>query len=84
VAAALGYQAHLHRRQSLDFAGYSVAAAVGPVAAEPFRSDSSCTRSGYSASSASTGVFSVFDIATWIALGPSASEHAPWPPPKVS
>ena len=42
------------------------------------------TRTGYSASKTSTGVFSVFDIATWIALGPSASGQAPWPPPIVS
>ena len=35
-------------------------------------------------SSASTGVMSVFDIATWTPDGPSASGHAPWPPPIVS
>ena len=35
-------------------------------------------------SSASTGVESVFDIATWTPDGPSASGHAPWPPPIVS
>ena len=42
------------------------------------------TRSGNSSSSASTGVFKVLDMATWTALGPSASGHAPWPPPSVS
>ena len=31
-----------------------------------------------------TGVESVLDIATCTPLGPSASGHAPWPPPMVS
>ena len=44
-----------------------------PAPPLPRRSESSRTRSGNSVSSASTGVFRVFDIATWIALGPSAS-----------
>ena len=33
---------------------------------------------------ASAGVANVFDIATWTALGPSASGQAPCPPPTVS
>src|ERR1044072_2623742 len=55
-----------------------------PTPSLPRRSESSRTRNGNSASNASTGVLSVFDIATWIALGPSASGQAPWPPPSVS
>ena len=50
----------------------------------PRRIESSRIRTGSSASSASTGVFSVFDIATWTALGPGASRQAPCPPPIVS
>ena len=56
----------------------------GPSPPLPRRMASSVTRTGYSLSSASTGVLSVFDMATWIALGPSASGQAPWPPPMVS
>ena len=57
---------------------------LAPSPPEPRRTASSRTRTGYSFSSASTGVLRVFDIATWIALGPSASGQAPWPPPIVS
>ena len=57
---------------------------MAPAPPQPRRTASSRTRSGNSVSSASTGVLSVFDIATWIALGPSASGQAPWPPPIVS
>jgi hypothetical protein len=53
-------------------------------AAGPVRRCQRSTRSGYDSSSASTGVISVFDIATCTPLGPSASAHAPWPPPIVS
>src|SRR5919199_6068096 len=55
-----------------------------PSPPEPRRSAYSVTRSGNSSSSASTGVFSVLLIATCTPLGPSASGHAPWPPPSVS
>ena len=76
-----GEPAVLEHAQLADDA---VAAAVPPGAAraEPQRQRS--TRSGYASSSASTGVMSVFDIATWTPDGPSASGHAPWPPPIVS
>ena len=55
-----------------------------PRRREPSRSCQRSTRSGYDSSSASTGVISVFDIATCTPDGPSASAHAPWPPPIVS
>ena len=48
-----------------------------PAPPLPRRRASSRTRSGNSVSSASTGVLSVFDIATWIALGPSPSGQPP-------
>ena len=85
MPAALGDQREAHRLERLDLAHDPVAAAVAPgAAASRGAATSSRTRSGNSVSSASTGVLSVFDIATWIALGPSASGQAPWPPPSVS
>src|SRR5262249_8485447 len=52
--------------------------------AGPVRSACSSTRSGYSASTPSLGVFMTFDMYTRIALPPSRLAPAPSPPPWVS
>ena len=84
AAAALGDQREGHLGERFELAHDAVAAAVRPAPPEPRRSAYSTTRSGNSRSSASIGVFSVLLIATCTPLGPSASAHAPWPPPSVS
>src|SRR5207253_2603038 len=55
-----------------------------PSPAEPGRSACSSTRSGYSASMTSTGVFMTFDMWTRMADAPSRAAAAPSPPPWTS
>ena len=85
VASALGEHREPAVLEHAQLAHDAVAAAMR-ARRRPSRPRSSqrSTRSGYSSSIASTGVANVFDIATWTPLGPSASGHAPWPPPTVS